>query len=175
MELQQEYQQLESQKQENTDYHIDRDISREEEAKIHDDFVNTEASKNFMPLIENAHNTLQDIVNETQQFIKNKFTRLDDVFFKREAKRVYIKKEDVGNPTAGSHLDTQRWNVKYHIEWNWGLWHNYNIVAKDGKDTYKIVIHHNEPDNYDMKVSVNNKPAEPGQSQKIATKYIWLL
>lgn len=176
MELQQEYQQSELATQEAVDSQKDsHDMTAAQEQEMHDAFVDEAADKELAPERESAKNALKEITKEVQEFIKNKFVRLDDIFFKKEAKRVYTKKEDIGNPTSGSFLNTQRGNIKYTIEWNWGLWHNYNVVAKDGNDTCKILLHHNESGDYEMKVTFNNKPAGPGQAQKLATKYIGLL
>lgn len=172
MELQQEYQQSELATQEAVDSQKDsHDMTAAQEQEMHDAFVDEAADKELAPERESAKNALKEITKEVQEFIKNKFVRLDDVIWKKN------KPKSMGNgPTDWWSLNLQRGDVKYAIETNVGIWHNYNLTIKDWKDTCNIILNHNEYNpEYDMSVKFNNKPAGPGQEQKLATKYIGLL
>lgn len=171
MELQQDYQQSELATTDIVDNSKDVAIDDAQEKKIHDNFVEDAAKKELVPQQLEQSRELKEMQKDIQEFIKNKFTRLDDVVWKKN------KPKSLGNgPTDWWWLKLQRGDVKYTIETNVWVGHNYDLVIKDGKDTCKITLNHQDyAPEYDMKITLNNKPPAPGQTPKLATKYIGLL
>lgn len=83
MELQQDYQQSELATTEIVDNSKDIAVDAAQEKKIHDNFVEDTAKKEFVPQQLEQSRELKEMQKDIQEFIKNKFTRLDDVVWKQ--------------------------------------------------------------------------------------------
>ena len=118
---------------------------------------------------------------DQQKFIEKKYDKINSVFLMAWSWAKFNEKE----PTWWWKLDTERGNVKFHIEKDWWGGKNAEVTVKDWNDTYKIILEYPESSlRYEMSVfkeyktswwkKTLTKIAQPMANNK-ATEYISML
>ena len=110
---------------------------------------------------------------DQQKFIKDKYTRLDDVLRKKEKSKLKFDNNDF---MWWWTLDTKRGKVDFNINRGKWSWDDVELVIKDNKDVFKILLENKEWDGkYYMTVLKNWIAQKQPSANSIATKYIGML